>query len=176
MNKCLIIYIYLTFFFVSCKQSINYDNIKIKDGLYIDSNSGDALDGQYISVSSPSSEITKENVITCEYSNGIPVGDWTETYGGDLIHSGKYLSEENTKSSIQKLTKCKRVDLDNWKEADFPFLNIELIEPVVTDTLTLQKVSEVIKNNLFNKYKFKVVKIDSIGNTNKNFIYEFNIK
>ncbi len=176
MKKYLIVPICIVYLFVSCRQSINYDNIKIKDGLYIDSSNGEVLDGRYISVTPSAHEMSKEDVITVEYSNGIPNGEWTDTYGGDLIHSGKYLSEENTKSSIQQLTKCKRVDLDFWKEGDFPFLTLELIEPTVTDILTLQKVVEISKYDLLKKYKFKEIKIDSIGKTDKNYIYEYDLK
>ena len=161
---------------VSCRQSIKWENVKIKDGLYVDSSSGEILDGKYKSVTPPEHDISREDVIIFEYSNGIPVGEWSDTYGGDLIHSGKYLKEEDTKSNIQRLTKCKRVDLDLWKEADYQFLTLELIEPLAADTLTLEKVIEITKSSLLEKYKFKTIMIDSIGLTDKNYIYEYDIE
>ena len=141
----------------------------------MDSSSGEILDGKYKSVTHLGHDMSRVDIIIVEYSNGIPVGEWSDTHAGDLIHSGKYLKEEGTKSNIQRLTKCKRVDLDLWKEADYQFLTLELIEPLASDTLTLEKVIEITKSSLLEKYKFKTIIIDSIGLTDKNYIYEYNI-
>lgn len=156
---------------VSCRQNIKWENVTIKNGVYVNETDGEKLDGKFIS-----DDKSEENVILFEYSNGIPVGEWSDTHRGDLIHSGKYLEEEDTKITIQRFTKCKRVDLDFWKEADYQFLTLELIEPTTVDTLTLKKVIEITKRSLLNKYKFKTILIDSIGLTDKNYIYEKDIK
>lgn len=176
MKKYFFLLFCVTLLLASCRQSIKWENVKIKDGLYVDSSSGEILDGKYISETPPEHAMSREDVILFEYSSGIPVGEWSDTYGGELIHSGEYLKEEDAKSKIQRLTKCKRVDLDLWKEADYQFLTIELIEPVEADTLTLNKVIEITKSTLFEKYKFKTIIIDSIGSTTKNYIYEYDIE
>lgn len=176
MKKYLIGLFCLTNIVISCTQNVIYENVKIKDGIYINSSTGEILNGKYKSVSTPEHSLEKKDIISFEYLNGIPVGEWSDIYGGELIHSGKYLEEDNIKTSLQKLTECKRVDLNLWKESDYKYLTLELIQPKITDTLTLKKVADIAKKNLLIKYKFKEIIIDSIGDTNKNYIYEFEIK
>lgn len=161
---------------VSCTQNIKDESLKIKDGLYIDSSNGKPLNGNYKSTTTPEHSLKKENVITSEYLNGIPVGKWTDINGDDLIHSGEYLKEESIKVIIQRLTNCKRVDLNLWKELNYTYLTLELIQPKTTDTITLKKVVKDTKKSLLMKYRFNEIIIDSIGETNKNYIYEFEIK
>jgi hypothetical protein len=170
------IFIFTTLFIESCTQSIQRENVKIKDGLYVDALSGEILDGKYKSETPSDGNYHNENVVLHEYSNGIPIGEWSDTHGGELIHSGEFLEEEDTKLKIQNLTKSNRVDLNLWKEVDFKYLTLELIAPKVSDTLTLNKVVELTKNSLFEKYRFRMIRIDSVVVTNRNFIYEREIK
>lgn len=166
----------LIFVAVSCRQPIIYDNVKIKDGLYIDSSNGEILNGKYQSITPPENAMERKHVSTFEYSNGIPINDWTYSYGGEMIHTGKYLKEDNIKSIFQELTKSRRVDLDLWKEGDFPFLTVELIQPKMTDTLTLEKVVEISKAKLVKTYDFKQILIRSISTTDNNYIYKSELK
>jgi len=168
--------LFFALLFISCRKEIKYENIGLKNGLYTDLSNGKILDGKYKSLTQPENALQKENVIEREFSDGIPTGEWTETYGGDLYFNGEYLIEEDLKSDIQKTTKCKRVDLDFWKELYYPYLTIGLIQPEVTDTLTLQKVIELSKSQLLNKYNFRSVRIDSIGQTRNNYIYSSDLK
>lgn len=159
----------------SCRQEINFDSIRIKNGLYINVQNGEILDGHYKSVTTVNGNFQKSDVILLEYVDGIPVGNWSDTYNGDLIHSGTYLEEVATKSKIQQLTNSKRVDLNLWKESDEPSLTIELIEPRITDSVTLKKVINCT-NNFDKSYKFNQIYIDSIVTTNKNYIYKVESK
>lgn len=162
--------------FASCRQSIKPGNVKIKDGLYIDSPSGEMLNGKYRSVTPPEQAMEKEHISTFGYTNGVPSGEWTYSYGGDLIHHGEYLDHDILKTHIQSLTNCLRVDVNLWKEGDKQFLTLELIQPTATDTLTLQKVTEAAKTSLSEGQPFKEIIIDLIGPTERNCIYRHGIK
>lgn len=170
-----ILLFFLIAFSHSCNEEINFDNIHLKNGLYINDRNGEILDGHYKSVTPVNGNFQKTDVILLEYSDGIPVGNWSDTYNGDLIHSGTYLEETAIKSKIQQLTNSKRVDLNLWEESDEPSLTIELIEPRVTDSLTLKKVINCT-NNFDKSYKFNQIYVDSIVTTNKNYIYEVESK
>ncbi len=168
-------FLFFSILAISCRQNISYENVKINDGLYIDSSSGKILDGKYQSIT-PADEkrVAREHVSIFEYSKGIPIGEWKYSYGGEVIHTGKYLTEATIQENLKELTKSKRVDMNLWKEGDYPFLTINLILPRIIDTLTLQKIFEISKITLSKNYEFNEIMI--VDASKSEYIYRREVK
>ncbi|MER2997553.1 hypothetical protein [Pontibacter populi] len=159
----------------SCSQSIEYDNIQNKDGLYFDKSTGKFLDGKFESVTLR--PYSRETVIKQEFKNGLPTGEWEEWNGDELIHHGEYIQENDLAIRIKKMTNSKRVNLNLWKEADFAMLSIELVQPAHADSSTLEKVAIVTEKEFKDKYVFSTIIFDSINNsTTERRIFEYEIR
>lgn len=165
----------ICFFLASCRQSVEFDNIQNKGGLYFNTATTELLDGKYISVTSDP-DGNRESVITMEFKDGVPINEWEEKYNNSTIHSGHYITNKELATKIGEITKSKRVDLNLWEEAGFPYLTLELIEPANTDSSRLKKVIEVTNTDLKKKFNFKTINIDSSGYSSRKRIYTVEIK
>lgn len=175
MKSIPVIVFFICFFLASCRQSVEFDDIKNKEGLYFNSATAELLDGKYISVTSdPDGD--RESVITMEFKDGVPIGEWEEKYENSTIHSGYYITHKELATKIEEMTNSKRVDLNLWEEAGFPYLTLELIEPANTDSNKLNEVIEITKMNLKSKFHFKTINIDSSGYSSRKRIFTVNIK
>ena len=141
---------------------IEYDNIVLKNDLYVDLINDNILNGTYKSPSAWDAFGDGKNCEKVKYSNGIPVGKWMDSNEGYLIHFGVYLEEQELKKKLILLTNSKRVDIDLWEEADYPYLTIKLINPIAKDSITIEKAIELSIQSLNQKYQFKTLKIESV--------------
>lgn len=147
----------------SCRQSIEYDNIQNKDGIYIDKTTNRILNGRYRSKTLNS--FSKETIIKKEFKDGIQVGEWEEWHGDELIHIGKYIQEDKLSKQIKNIAGSKRVNLNLWKEGNYEMLSIELVQPTYADTSRFEKIAEITKKALIDKFSFTTLIIDSISNS-----------
>jgi len=138
---------------------IKYDEIIFNNGIYINSKTQKVLDGTYVMEDEMGLNYSKE-----QYSYGVPVGKWINTFKGDLIYSGIYLAEEEFKNELRFITKSKRVDLNLWKEGDYSTLTISLISPASLDNTIVNSVSELSKNAFTGKYEFKSISVETVDN------------
>lgn len=172
-------YLLLTILFftlICCEQAIDSDGIERKNGLYINSTNGNTLDGKYKSVSSIGGAYSGNHVSTSEYKDGIPVREWTYTFNGDPIHSGKYLVEKELKSKINSLTKSKRTDLNLWEEGGYYIINLELISPVKVDSSLIKNVVNLTNQVLLEKFKYKKIDVFRVNDTVKEKVYSEKVK
>lgn len=141
---------------------IDYDNIVIKNNLYVNSTNGKLLDGTYKSPSQWDGFGKDEHCSKQQYEKGIPTGKWMYSFKGDLIHSGIYLEKTELNDKLISVAKCKRVDINLWQEGDYPILTIDLINPISKDSNTLETISELTMQSLSNKFKFKTLHICNV--------------
>lgn len=155
---------------------IDYENIVIKNDLYVDSTTGMPLDGTYKSPSQWDGFGKDEHCSKQKYEKGIPTGKWMYSFKGDLIHSGVYLEKTELNDKLISLAKCKRVDINLWQEGDYPILTIDLINPISKDSITVETISELTIQSLNNKFKFKTLYIDNVTEKERTTLKETDIK
>jgi hypothetical protein len=157
--------------------NIDYDNIVIKNGLYIDSTIGKPLDGMYKSPSLWDGFGKDEHCCKIHYEKGIPTGKWMYSFKGELIHSGVYLDERDLNHELISLSKSKRVDINLWEEGEgYPMLTIDLINPISQDSNTIETISKLTIQSLNNKYKFKILYIENVTEKERITLKETSIK
>ncbi len=154
---------------------IAFENILLKNNLYVDSASGILLDGTYKSPSQWDGFGKDEHCWKGQFENGIPIGKWMYSYKGDLIHSGEYLKKSQLNDKILVLAKCKRVDINVWQEGDDPILTIDLINPTTKDSATLETISDLSIQMLQHKFKFKTLFIDEVSSKERITLMQKNI-
>lgn len=157
-------------------KQIDHVNIVIINDVYVDSTTGKPLDGTYKSPSQWDGYGKDEHCSKEQYKKGIPTGKWMYSYKGDLIHSGSYLDRKELNSKLISLTKCKRVDINLWQEGDYPFLTIDLINPISTDSNTIGIISDVTIQSLGNKFNFRTLYIDKVTSKERIRLKEIVIK
>ena len=138
---------------------IQYDMIVEKDGLNYNSSDGKLLDGTCKSPSSWDGFGDGEGCIKQEFKRGIQIGTWMYSHKGDMIHSGEYLHEQELKSRVVEISKCSRVDIDNWKEGNYSFLYVYLQNPENTDSVSVKNIINVTIEALRDNYEFRSIKI-----------------
>lgn len=154
---------------------IAFENIIFKNNLYVDSASGILLDGTYKSPSQWDGFGNDEHCWKGQFENGIPIGKWMYSYKGDLIHAGKYLEKTELNDKLLGLAKCKRVDINVWQEGDDPILTIDLINPTLKDSATLETISDLTIQMLQHKFKFKTLFIDEVSSKERITLMKKNI-
>ena len=171
MNYKISFIVILSSAIVSCTQSIDSGKIERKDGLYTDKGTGELLDGKYESVEPIGGTYSGNHESTFEYDEGIPVGEWTYTFNGDPIHSGKYLVENELKSKINSLTNSKITDLNFWEEGGYWMLDIELLFPNKKDSVIIKTVVDITNDAILTKYNYKSIDVFAVNDSVKEKIY-----
>jgi hypothetical protein len=154
-------------FMASCIRTVGPEERTLRDGLHLSSSTGELLDGKFKQVTKPDPEhpFDREHVSLLEYDDGVPVGSWSYTFGGDLIHSGEYLDEPEVKDSMKSITGCARIDLDLWKEGWYPFLSVRLIKPLRYDSVALESLEQLSAERLRAKYPHSSFDVTLVGDT-----------
>ena len=137
-------------FCTSCTTTIGPDDYRVVNGLWVSSATGLPLDGKYRLVRPPRMDQfgDKEHLESPEYNKGVPTGQWTYTFGGDLIQSGEYLSASAIKDSITALTGSSRVDIEVFREGAWASLEVHLIRPSRSDSLALVGILDWVNEEL----------------------------
>lgn len=156
-------------------KPIAFENIILKNNLYVDSASGILLDGTYKSPSQWDGFGIDEHCWKGQFENGIPIGKWMYSYKGDLIHAGEYLEKTALNDRLRERAKCKRVDINVWQEGDNPILTIDLINPILKDSATLETISDLTIQMLQHKFKFKTLFIDEVSSKERTTLIQKNI-
>ena len=156
---------------IGCTQTIESDNIVRRQGLYVDLKTGNPLNGNYKSITPIGGTYSGNHESTLEYDDGIPVGEWTYNFNGDLIHSGRYLIENKLKSKINSIASSKRTDLKFWVEGDFWMLDLELYFPEKTDSITMKNIVDITNNEISHKYHYKTFDVYIVNDTTKEKVY-----
>ncbi len=138
---------------------IQYEMIVEKDGLSYNSLNGKLLDGTCKSPSSWDGFGDGSNCTKQKFKKGINIGTWMNSYKGDMIHSGEYLHEQELQSRVVEIGKCSRVDINNWKEGNYSYLYLYLLNPENTDSVSVKNIISVTIEALRNKYEFSSIKI-----------------
>lgn len=157
---------------LGCAQLIESDGLTLKNGLYYDSSSGELLDGKYKRQSQIGNGYAGYHISREEYINGVPIGTWSYSFNGDLISRGKYLDDLNTQIALQDMTNSLRVDLDLWQEGNYPILTINLIQPQISDSMTMKAVSKTVQQRLGEIYEFQTIYVDSVGDQKTERLFE----
>lgn len=77
---------------------------------------------------------------------------------------------------LASLSKCKRVDINFWKEGNYPLLTIDLINPFSKDSNTMETISKLTIQSLSHKFKFKTLYIDNVIGKERTRLKETDIK
>ncbi len=156
---------------ISCTKTVEFEKIQRKDGSYSNEDNGELLDGEYKCVKPIGGTYNGNHESTFKYDEGIPIGEWTYTFNGDLIHSGKYLVENELKANIISLTNSKRIDLNLWEEGGDWMLDIELIFPEEKDSSVIKTVVETANDALLTNYNYTIVNVFAVNDSVKEKIY-----
>ncbi|MGB3778990.1 MAG: hypothetical protein WA960_11580 [Tunicatimonas sp.] len=174
LNKAFLAILFLIL--IGCEQSIESDKIKRINGLYVYAGSGEPLDGKYRCATPIGGTYDGDHVSTFEYDDGIPVGEWTYTFNGDPIHSGKYVKEPTIQADLQTITDSKRVDLDLWEEGGYSMLTIDLVQPQNTDSVSLKELEKTLKDKLLKRHECKIVFVESVTDQEEKRLFEMNLE
>lgn len=155
---------------------ISFENIILKNNLYLDSETETPLNGTYKSPSQWDGFGKDEHCWKGQFENGIPIGNWMYSYQGDLIHSREYLEKTELNDKLLGLAKCNRVDINVWQEGNDPILTIDLIHPTLKDSATLETISDLSIQMLQHKFKFKTLYIDEVTSKERNTLKQKNIR
>ncbi len=174
MNK-----LFLAIFFlilIGCQQSVEFSDIERRNGLYINVTTNNPLDGKYKTMTSIGGTYNGNHVSTFEFDKGIPNGEWTYTFNGDPIHSGKYLVQNQLKSEINSLTNSIRTDIDLWEEGGYWMLNIELISPQKRDSVLLKNIVKITNEAILEKYHYRTVDVFDVSDSTNEKVYWEKVK
>lgn len=174
-NKTRLLAIF-TLVLIGCTQSIDSDKIKRKDGQYINSETGELLNGKYKNIEPIGGTYGGNHESTFEYDDGIPVGKYTYTFNGAPIYSGRYLDENELKEKINSLTKSKRVDLNLWEEGGCWMLDVELLYPGNKDSVVIKNVVDMTNTALLGKHNYKSIHVLAANDSIKEKVYWEKVK
>lgn len=167
----------LCLFFLSCQQKMDSSRVVLQNGLYVDNQTNKVLDGKYLITTKTDFTVgAKEQKSEESYANGIPVKDWIYVYGEDTIHIGRYLEENSIRSELTSIANAQRVDLNFWREGQYSFLSIQIIDPKSLDSTSTERICNLALANLKEKYPFKTVVIDKITDLEKIELKKFDLE
>ncbi|MFO7823652.1 MAG: hypothetical protein R6V72_06910 [Cyclobacterium sp.] len=157
----------VTMILSGCTETLNSEDVKMKNGIYVYSRNEKPLDGKYRKVIPIGGTYDGDEEITFEYNNGVPTESWTYMFNGDLIHSGTYLIENELKSEINNLTSSKRTDLCLWEEGGYYTLDIDLVLPDKVDSAAIEKVVDLATEQLTDRHQFSDIDVYLVTDTDK---------